>query len=110
MSAKPTLGELLLGIEGLALLRLAFGADADARRARVNEIRALLARLEDAPEYDLMQGYGLWSRPMTSPCACSRSRSRPSTGCSIRSPLRSCSMPHAEPGATARTWRSAGTG
>jgi hypothetical protein len=33
MSAKPTLGELLLGIEGLALLRLAFGDDAYARRA-----------------------------------------------------------------------------
>jgi SAM-dependent methyltransferase len=76
MSAKPTLGELLLGIEGLALLRLAFGADADARRARVNEIRALLARLEDAPElaaplaapeYDLMQGYGLWSKTYDQP-------------------------------------------
>ena len=49
MSAKPTLAELLLGIEELALLRLAFGEDAEARRARMSEIRALLARLEEAP-------------------------------------------------------------
>jgi hypothetical protein len=46
MSAQPTLGELLLGIEGLALLRLAFGDDAEARRVRVREIRDLLQRLE----------------------------------------------------------------
>ena len=50
MSAKPTLGELLLGIEGLALLRLAFGEDAEARRARVREIRELLERLDHTPE------------------------------------------------------------
>jgi hypothetical protein len=69
-SAKPTLGELLLGIEGLALLRLAFGDDAEARRARVDGIRSLLLRLDEepelaaplrAPEYDLTQGYELWS-------------------------------------------------
>jgi SAM-dependent methyltransferase len=76
MSAKPTLGELLLGIEGLALLRLAFGDDAKARRARVREIRDLLRRLDQtpelaaplqAPEYDLMQGYGLWSQTYDQP-------------------------------------------
>ncbi len=70
MSAKPTLGELLLGIEGLALLRLAFRDDALARRARVGEMRALLERLDEAPElaapleapeYDITEGYGLWS-------------------------------------------------
>jgi hypothetical protein len=71
MSVKPTLGELLLGIEGLALLRLAFGDDAAARRARVSEIRSLVTELEDtpelaapleAPEYDLSEGYALWSK------------------------------------------------
>lgn len=50
MSAKPTLGELLLGIEGLALLRLSFADDEAARRARVSEIRALLGSLDDTPE------------------------------------------------------------
>lgn len=68
MSAKPTVGELLLGIEGLALLRLAFGENAESRRDRVNEIRALLAQLDDtpelaapldAPEYDMSEGYAL---------------------------------------------------
>ena len=76
MSAKPTLGELLLGIEGLALLRLAFGEDAQARVARVREIRELLQRLEDtpelaapleAPEYDLSEGYALWSKTYDQP-------------------------------------------
>jgi SAM-dependent methyltransferase len=76
MSAKPTLGELLLGIEGLALLRLAFGDDVEARRARVREIRDLLQRLDeepelaapvDAPEYDLTEGYALWSETYDQP-------------------------------------------
>ena len=76
MSAKPTLGELLLGIEGLALLRLAFGEDAESRRDRKNEIRALLAQLDetpelaaplDAPEYDLSEGYALWSETYDRP-------------------------------------------
>jgi SAM-dependent methyltransferase len=76
MSAKPTLGELLLGIEGLALLRLAFGDDAEARRARVREIRDLLERLDrepeleaplDAPEYDMTEGYALWSQTYDQP-------------------------------------------
>ena len=76
MSAKPTLGQLLLGIEGLALLRLAFGDDAEARRARVREIRELLQRLHEepelaatleAPEYDLTEGYELWSQTYDQP-------------------------------------------
>jgi SAM-dependent methyltransferase len=76
MSAKPTLGELLLGIEGLALLRLAFSDDPAARRARVSEIRALLDRLDDtpelgalleAPEYDMTEGYRLWSQTYDQP-------------------------------------------
>ena len=76
MSAKPMLGELLLGIEGLALLRLAFGDDAEARRARVREIRDLLRRLGGepelaapiaVPEYDLSEGYALWSQTYDQP-------------------------------------------
>jgi SAM-dependent methyltransferase len=76
MSAKPALGELLLGIEGLALLRLAFGDDAVARRARVGEMRTLLERLDEAPElaapleapeYDIAEGYGLWSETYDQP-------------------------------------------
>jgi SAM-dependent methyltransferase len=76
MSAKPTLAELLLGIEGLALLRLAFGDDAEARRARVREIRDLLQRLDEepeltapleAPEYDMSEGYALWSETYDRP-------------------------------------------
>jgi SAM-dependent methyltransferase len=76
MSAKPTLGELLLGTEGLALLRLAFTDDAAARRARVNEIRSLLSQPEDAPElaapldapeYDLSEGYTRWSETYDQP-------------------------------------------
>jgi SAM-dependent methyltransferase len=76
MSAKPTLGELLLGIEGLALLRLAFADDAAARRARVSEIRKLLAQFDDgselaapleASEYDMTEGYALWSETYDQP-------------------------------------------
>ena len=33
---EPSVGEMLLGIEGLALLRLASGGDRSARRARVD--------------------------------------------------------------------------
>ena len=44
MTARPSLGELLLGVEGLALLRLAFTDEAEGRRARVREIRDLLER------------------------------------------------------------------
>jgi len=76
MGAKPTLGELLLGIEGLALLRLAFGDDAAARQARVREIGALLQGLDadpeltaplEAREYDTAEGYVLWSKTYDQP-------------------------------------------
>lgn len=70
-----TLGEALLGIEGLALLRLASG-DASARRARVEEMRALLERIGQATElsgsasgaeHDLLDGYRLWSETYDGP-------------------------------------------
>lgn len=75
MGEKPRLGELLLGTEGLALLRLAFTGDEAMRDARVSEMRDLLAHLDDpdlaaalaAPEYDLKDGYALWSKTYDAP-------------------------------------------
>ncbi|WP_035484908.1 class I SAM-dependent methyltransferase [Geminicoccus roseus] len=71
----PTLGQMLLGTEGLALLRRAFSADEAGRAARVAEIRDLVGRLDEpelaaplaAPEYDLTDGYGLWSETYDQP-------------------------------------------
>lgn len=70
----PTLGEMLLGIEGLALLRLVTAGDTAARRARVGEIRALLQRIDageltgaTGTEYDLNDGYRLWSKTYDGP-------------------------------------------
>jgi hypothetical protein len=40
MTTQPSLGELLLGIEGLALLRLAFTDAVSARRARLEDMRS----------------------------------------------------------------------
>jgi ubiquinone/menaquinone biosynthesis C-methylase UbiE len=76
MTSRPSLGELLLGIEGLALLRLASSDDSVARRARVDEMRALLRRTDGAPEldvaaygpeYDLADGYRAWSATYDAP-------------------------------------------
>jgi ubiquinone/menaquinone biosynthesis C-methylase UbiE len=74
-SQKPRLGELLLGTEGLALLRLAFTGDDASRSARVSEMRTLLERMDEpelaatlaAPEYDLTEGYDLWSKTYDAP-------------------------------------------
>ena len=67
----PTLGQMLLGTEGLALLRL---ADAAARAARVAEIRSLLDQYDaelsaplGTPEFDLAEGYRLWSTTYDAP-------------------------------------------
>lgn len=72
--SPPTLGQMLLGTEGLALLRLSATDDAEARDARVAEIRTLLARYDaelaaplSAPEYDLRQGYALWAQTYDAP-------------------------------------------
>ncbi len=69
----PTLGQMLLATEGLALLRLAATDDVAAREARVAEMRTLLARDDDlarpldTPEYDVAAGYGLWSHTYDAP-------------------------------------------
>lgn len=72
--ARPTLGQMLLGTEGLALLRLAASDEIAARAARVAEIRDLVARYDaelavpvGAPEYDLAEGYRLWSQTYDAP-------------------------------------------
>ena len=72
---KPRIGELLLGTEGLALLRLAFTGDEATRGARVQEMRSLFERMDEpelaatlaAPEYDLADGYALWSKTYDAP-------------------------------------------
>ena len=72
---KPRVGELLLGTEGLALLRLAFTGDDAARSARVQEMQRLLERIDqpelaatlEAPEYDLTEGYAAWSKTYDAP-------------------------------------------
>ena len=114
LQAKPRSGELLLGTEGLALLRLAFNGDDAARRARVSEVRSLLQDLDDAelaaplaaPEYDVDAGYASGQRLTTRRCACSSSSSRRCMRCSTRCPPAPCSMPPAAPGATASSWHS----
>jgi SAM-dependent methyltransferase len=70
----PTLGQMLLGTEGLALLRLAFSDDSAGRNERVAEMRALLDRYHSdlttplaAREYDLAAGYQLWSATYDAP-------------------------------------------
>ncbi len=76
MAAKPTLGEMVLGTQGLALLRLAFGDDAQARLDRIEEIRAILGDWDRTPamstalpasEYDLTAGYSRWSETYDQP-------------------------------------------
>ena len=76
MASPPSLRELLLGVEGLALLRLAPSDDAEARRSRVGEIRTLLdAGAGDAAlnapvygaEHDVVGGYRRWSQTYDAP-------------------------------------------
>ena len=71
---QPTLGQMLLGTEGLALLRLATGDDSAAREARVSEIRDLVGRYDaelaaplGTPEYGLAEGYRLWAQTYDTP-------------------------------------------
>ncbi|MFO1047284.1 MAG: methyltransferase domain-containing protein [Geminicoccaceae bacterium] len=69
-----TLGQMLLGTEGLALLRLAGTEDVAGRAARVAEIRDLVTRYDaelaaplGTPEYGLAEGYRLWSQTYDAP-------------------------------------------
>lgn len=75
MSARPSLGEVLLGVEGLALLRLMSSDDPSPRRARVDEIRSLLQQIDatdlgesaEGREYDLAEGYRAWAETYDTP-------------------------------------------
>lgn len=76
LPALPTLGQMLLGTVGLAILRQAFAGDAAALRARVAEIRDLIDRYDDGtglaaplavPEHGVAEGYALWSRTYDRP-------------------------------------------
>jgi SAM-dependent methyltransferase len=71
----PTLGELMLGVEGLAMLRLLYADAADERAARVAEVRDVLARIDHDPtagarvgsEYGIADGYAQWSQTYDRP-------------------------------------------
>jgi SAM-dependent methyltransferase len=67
---------MLLGIEGLALLRLASGGDSSTGRTRVDEMRGLLERMDHVAdlagpaggtEFGLAEGYRLWSETYDRP-------------------------------------------
>ena len=60
----PTLRELMVGVEGLALLRSLYADAADARAARLAETRELLAGSGTdrvGVELDLPEGYARWA-------------------------------------------------
>lgn len=61
----PTLGELMVGVEGLALLRLLHADAAEARAARLAETRDVLDRPDRGSplgtEVDVDEGYVQWS-------------------------------------------------
>jgi len=67
--SEPTLGQYVIGVEGLALLRSAFSDDADGRAARTREVQELAAQVGREPrwaaplgtEFDLTDGYRRWS-------------------------------------------------
>jgi ubiquinone/menaquinone biosynthesis C-methylase UbiE len=74
-SGQPTLGEYVIGVAGLALMRLGFTGDTAGRAARTAEIRDLLGQLGQetrlrepvATEYDLGTGYQQWSATYDQP-------------------------------------------
>lgn len=76
MGDHTRLGELLAGVEGLALLRLMFTDAAEVRDDRLAELREVLATLDagdslDDPvagrEHDVDSGYRVWSRSYDQP-------------------------------------------
>ena len=76
MTVQPKIGELLLGIEGLALLRHRLTGKAAEQHKCVDEIRSILQSIDDSkefaeflkePEYDISEGYRLWSETYDQP-------------------------------------------
>ena len=104
MSPEPTLGEYAIGVEGLALLRLAGADDSGGRAARTAEIGDLIGQLGNqarlrtpiGTEYDLHGGSSNGRRRTDQPLRALPHRgttdagadweypSRPSAGCGVR--------------------------
>jgi hypothetical protein len=69
MARHLRLRELLVGVEGLALLRQLFDRDDDVAEARLAEVRRLMEPAGDAtlgagldvPELGVTEGYGRWA-------------------------------------------------
>ena len=73
MTKHLRLGEFLLGVEGIALVRHLFDTDA-AAEARIEEIRRIVSRDEgvyqlgvDVPIVDALGGYARWSQTYDNP-------------------------------------------
>jgi SAM-dependent methyltransferase len=74
-SGQPALGEYVIGVAGLALMRLGLTGDAAGRAARIADIRDLLGRVDQetrlrqpvGTEYDLGTGYQQWSATYDQP-------------------------------------------
>lgn len=70
MGRTVRLGEFLLGVEGLAILRNLLAGDPETIRARVDEILRMTKALDEPPlslgievrDSELRAGYALWSR------------------------------------------------
>lgn len=76
MGQRAGIGEYLVGVEGLALLRLAFAEAADERADRLTELRGLLDGLDTdealgtpaaGTEHGLDDGYRVWSESYDGP-------------------------------------------
>jgi ubiquinone/menaquinone biosynthesis C-methylase UbiE len=71
MGERLKLGEYLLAVEGLAMIRTCL-TEPSAARPRVEEIRAILAGLADTPdipmtEYEVPEGYARWAERYDGP-------------------------------------------
>lgn len=75
MSSSHSLGHHLLGIEGLALLRRVNGSEQAVPEGRIQELAAILARLDeppysvarDVPSIDTVRGYAAWADDYDTP-------------------------------------------
>ena len=74
MPRQVRLRELLVGVEGLALLRQLFGGDDESAAARVEEVRRIVAAEDgpysagsEVPELDVRAGYAAWSETYDRP-------------------------------------------
>ena len=75
MGRRVRLREVLIGVEGLALLRQLFDGDDQAAEARLAEVRGLVDPARDAvldaqvevPELGVTEGYGRWSTTYDAP-------------------------------------------